>query len=125
MSVSYCRNNINAYPLTIQFNSVRLDNPVAVCVAVDVKKPLTEDSVGELEQMKKRSGLSIMFFHLMRHPSLDSQLQNRPQNRASLLHQFVQFFKSLGLMLLPQQTTADEVTLSITDSSPVCCPGEH
>ncbi|MED6238070.1 hypothetical protein ATANTOWER_007525 [Ataeniobius toweri] len=53
--------------------------------------------------------------YFIKNPSLYIDLQRfqrSPQNRTSLLYQLVELFKSLALMLLPQQMMAEEITLS-------------
>ncbi|MED6284345.1 hypothetical protein CHARACLAT_018394 [Characodon lateralis] len=87
-------------------------SPVVVCFTADLKKPLTEDTLLLFNSfMKMMLRVLHNVLHFMKNPSLHNDLQRTPQNRASLWN----FFKSLALMLLPQQMMAEEITLSTTD----------
>ncbi|MEQ2221619.1 hypothetical protein ILYODFUR_017651 [Ilyodon furcidens] len=65
--------------------------------------------------MKRMLRVLHNVLHFMKNPSLYNDLQRfqrSSRNKASLLYQLVELFKSLAVMLLPQQMMAEEITLS-------------
>ena len=72
-------------------------------------EPLTEDSLFLNHCVVWRMFRVVHdVLHFMKY-------QYQLQNRASILISFFSFFKSLALMMLSQQMTADNIALSTTD----------
>ena len=64
-------------------------SPVVICVAVDLEKSLTEDTLLLNHCVTKKLHRAVHdVLHFMKYPTLQNQLK-RLQNRASLLYQCI------------------------------------
>ncbi|MEQ2238396.1 hypothetical protein ILYODFUR_032696 [Ilyodon furcidens] len=86
----------NQFSNLIQKYFVNPKGKVVVCLAADLKKPRTVDTLLLKNSLMKRM-LRVLhnILHFMKNPSLHNDLQRfqrSPQNRASLLYQLVELF---------------------------------
>ena len=98
-------------------------SPVAICVAADLKKLLTEDTPLLNHCVVKRmiGVVNIFFyFYFMKYPPLLPTPKTALRAKPVIFIGVCSFLKSLALMLHPQQMTADEIVLSTTHLQKIC-----